>query len=111
MELPRAVFQRAKSHTTLLRYVAAMLPVGPFLRPERHSLCRLRGLLGGDDLVGGAAGQLGHVVELRRERADTGGRRGHLDDEVAALGLAHHRLHGPPAAPAVTRVEAEDLPA
>ena len=49
------------------------------------------------------------MVELRGEGADAGGRRAHLDDEVAGFG--HHRLHGAPAAPAVARVEAEDLPA
>src|SRR4051794_14904243 len=44
---------------------------------------RLRGLLRRDDLVGGAAGEFGHVVELRRESADARGCRPDLDDEIA----------------------------
>ena len=37
--------------------------------------------------------------------------RADLDDEVADLGLRHHRLYGVPAGPAFARVEAEDLAA
>src|SRR5438067_8855660 len=43
----------------------------------------------GDDLVGGAAGELGHVVELEGEGAHARGGRAHLDDEVANLGFRH----------------------
>ena len=73
----------------------------PEVRPEQrvHRQVTLAGaavlgaacaaLLRRDDLVGGAAGQFRHVVELEGERADAGGRRAHLDDEVADLGFRH----------------------
>src|SRR5208283_732643 len=64
-----------------------------------------------DDLVRRAAGEFSHVVELEGERADTGGGRTHLDDEVADLRFSHLRAHRVPARPALAGVEAEDLPA
>src|SRR5437588_12949120 len=72
---------------------------------------RLRGLLRRDDLVRGAAGEFGHVVELGREGADPRRRRADLDDQIADPGLRHHRLHRIPTRPAVARVETEALPA
>src|SRR4029453_1621974 len=76
------------------------------LRP----LCRLR-LARRHDLVGGAADELGHVIELEREAADAGGGRAPLHDEVADLRSRHLHAHHVPAVPAGTGVEAEDLPA
>src|SRR5205807_1838531 len=68
-----------------------------------------RGSARGDDLIGLLAGQFLHVIELEGEGADAGGRRAHLDDEVADFRLRHQRLDHVPARPSLARVEAEDL--
>src|SRR5438045_826432 len=67
--------------------------------PGRHDLIRL------------LACQLGHVVELGGERADARRRRANLDNEIADLGVRHHRLDHIPPRPTFARVEAEDLAA
>src|SRR5205809_4188505 len=53
-----------------------------FNRSRRVAMC-------GDDLVGVAAGDFGHAVELPGEAAGAGGRRTQLDDEVADLRFRH----------------------
>src|SRR5262249_1493836 len=64
-----------------------------------------------DDLIGRLARELGHVIELKREAADAGRGRAHLDDQVPDFGFRHHGAHHIPTGPSVPRVEAEDLPA
>src|SRR6516225_3428490 len=72
----------------------------------------LRGVpMRGDDLVGGAAGNLGHVIELPRETAGTRRRRAQFDDQFADLGFRHQRADAVPALPALTGIEGQDLPA
>src|SRR3954469_774485 len=63
------------------------------------------------DLVGGTSDEFGHVIELEREAADTGGGRAHLDDQIADLRLRHLHTHHVPPVPAFTGVEAENLAA
>src|SRR5215831_20289319 len=63
----------------------------------------------GDDLVGGTAGDLGHVVELAGKTPGAGGRRAQLDDQLADLGFRHHRADAIPTRPAFAGVEGEDL--
>src|SRR5579871_6372680 len=85
----------------------AMTKTGSLRSPD----ILLRGAAGGDDLVGSAAGQLGHVVELEGEGAGAGGRRADFNNQVADLGFGHFGAHHVPAVPALARVEAEDLAA
>ena len=64
-----------------------------------------------DDLIGGAAGQFGHVVEFEVKGAGARGGGTNFHDQVADLGFRHHRPHCVPAFPAFARIEAEDLAA
>src|SRR5712664_1029749 len=63
----------------------------------------------GDDLVGGAAGDLRHVIELAGETAGAGGGRAQFHDQFADLGLRHHGADAIPARPPLAGVEAENL--
>src|SRR5262249_57500413 len=56
------------------------------------------------DLVGGAAHEFGHVIELEGKAADAGGGRAHLHDEIADLRFRHLHAHHVPAGPTPTRV-------
>src|SRR5215831_8473669 len=75
------------------------------LRLRRRRLSRRH------DLLGGAAHEFGHVIELEGEAADAGGGRAHLHDEIADLRLGHLHAHHVPAVPTLAGVEAEDLTA
>src|SRR6187402_2251424 len=79
-------------------------------RPKTSG-CRCGSLFRRDYLIGGAAGELRHVVELGGKSTYPGSRRADLDDQVADLGLRHHGLDGVPAGPTVACIEAENLPA
>src|SRR5262245_23311070 len=81
--------------------------------PDSSSAVRLRRgrLARCDDLIGGAAHQFGHVVELEGKAADAGGGRAHLDNQIADLRFRHLHAHYVPAVPALARVETEDLTA
>src|SRR3954449_3203954 len=63
----------------------------------------------GDDLVGGAAGDFGHAVELPGKAAGAGGGRSDFHDQVADLRLRHGGADAIPSGPALAGVEAEDL--
>src|SRR5882724_12996049 len=63
----------------------------------------------GDDLVGGAAGDLRHAVELPCKTAGAGGGRPQLHDQVADLGFRHGGADAVPSRPVLAGVEAEDL--
>jgi hypothetical protein len=53
---------------------------------EAHDQARLRRIaMGGDDLVGVAAGDFSHALELPGEAAGPSGGRAQLDDEIADL--------------------------
>src|ERR1700693_612750 len=73
----------------------------------------LRGFLRpvGDDLLGGRAGQLGHMVELMREAADPERQRAQLDDKVVQFAARQIGLDHIPARPVFLGVIAEELPA
>ena len=75
------------------------------------SRSRRRRLARRHDLIGGAADEFGHVIELEGEAADAGGGRAHLHDQVADLRFRHLHAHHVPAVPALAGVEAEDLAA
>src|SRR5262245_1934631 len=63
------------------------------------------------DLIGGAAHEFGHVIELKGKAADAGGGRAYLHDEIANLRFRHLHAHHVPAVPTLTGIEAEDLAA
>src|SRR5262245_55680761 len=55
----------------------------------------------GDDLVGGAAGDFGHAVELPGEAAGAGGGRAQFHDQVTDLRLRHGGADAIPSRPAL----------
>src|SRR5438105_8578434 len=80
-------------------------------RDPRSRLLRCFLLLGGDDLLGLAAGQLLHMVELMREAADAERQRAQLDDQVVQFVARQIGSDDVPARPVLLGVIAEDLPA
>src|ERR1700704_178369 len=64
----------------------------------------------GDDLLAGAADNLGHAVELPGETSRAGRRRPQLHDQLADLGFGHHGADAIPSRPAFAGVETEYLP-
>ena len=118
-------------HRSLRRGQARLHPQAAALRParavrrraalflsyeerKRRCLCGLlRGFLGAalDHLLGGAAGQLRHVVELAGEAADPEGQRAQFDDQVVQFAARQVRPDDVPARPVLLGVVAEDLAA
>src|SRR5260370_6793814 len=86
-------------------------PLLPMITTLDRWLRLRRDAMRGDDLIGGAAGDFGHAVELPCETAGTGGRRPQLHDQLADLGFRHHGADAIPSGPALAGVKAEDLPA
>src|ERR1700737_3102361 len=80
------------------------------LKPGKKPELR-RDAMRGNDLIGGAAGDLGHAVELPGETAGARRRRPQLHDQLADLGFRHHGADAIPPPPAPAGVKAEDLPA
>src|SRR5260221_5342717 len=63
----------------------------------------------GDDLVGGAAGDLSHAVELPRKTAGAGGSRPQFHDQLVDLGFQHGGADAVPALPGLAAFGAEYL--
>src|SRR5215467_7016436 len=84
---------------------------GIVLFPFTDGFKSLRGAARGDNLVGSATGEFGHMIELEREGAGARGCRADFDDQVADLGLRHFSADYVPAIPAFARIEAQNLPA
>src|SRR5262249_39183054 len=111
--------EKASLATTTRRHAGISRAWPPSLRKakdESHGssvpLLRLRRRLARrHDLIGGAAHEFGHVIELEGEAADAGGGRAHLHDEIADLRFRHLHAHHVPAVPTLTGIEAEDLAA
>src|SRR5450631_1342715 len=113
--------QLRRSPTRRAELQAKMTYFGANLTHKASSLSRIRGrqgrhakssgdAMGGDDLIGGAAGDLGHAVELPGKAAGAGRRRPQLHDQLADLGFRHHGADAVPSRPAFTGVETENLP-
>src|SRR6202158_914926 len=110
-----------RSPTDPAELQSKMTYFGANLTHKASSLSRIRGrqgrqakssgdAMGGDDLIGGAAGGLGHAGEQPREAAGAGRRRPQLHDQFADLGFRHHGADAVPSRPAFTGVETENLP-
>src|SRR5437879_2254574 len=69
--------------------------------PECRCLKSRRVAMRGDDLVGGAAGDLGHAVELPGETAGARRCRPQLHDQLADLCFRHHGADAIPSRPAL----------
>src|SRR6266542_3460409 len=91
--------------------VRAWIPGSRFRAPRNDFDTLRRDAVRGDDLVGGAAGDFGHAVELPRKAAGAGGGRAQLHDQVADLRFRHGGADAVPSRPVVAGVEAQDLAA
>src|SRR5215467_79965 len=80
--------------------------VSPRITEARDQARLRRVAMRGDDLVGVAAGDFGHPLELPGEAAGPGGGRAQFDDEIADLRFRHGGADAVPAAPAFSCIEA-----